>query len=48
LLLFRDETSLSATPAPSIEDALEWSSFCLLFASPAAAASPWVGREAVS
>src|SRR5215471_13365599 len=47
LRLFRDDTSLSATPHlwPSIEQALGQSRFLLLLASPEAAASPWVGKE---
>jgi WD40 repeat protein len=47
LRVFRDETSLSVTPAlwPSIEQALDESEFFILFASPDAAASRWVGRE---
>ena len=45
--LFRDDTSLSATPQlwPSIEAALAQSRFLILMASPEAAASPWVGKE---
>ena len=47
LRVFRDDTSLSATPHlwPSIEDALGQSRFLILLASPEAAASPWVGKE---
>jgi hypothetical protein len=47
LRVFRDETSLSVTPAlwPSIQQALDESEFFILFASPDAAASRWVGRE---
>ncbi len=47
LRLFRDDTSLSATPHlwPSIEIALGQSRFLVLLASPEAAASPWVDRE---
>jgi hypothetical protein len=47
LRLFRDDTSLSATPHlwPSIERALEQSRFFILLASPEAAASKWVNRE---
>src|SRR4051794_13427110 len=47
LRVFRDQTSLSATPAlwPSIERALSASRFFILLASPAAAASPWVDKE---
>ena len=47
LRLFRDDTSLSATPGlwPSIEKSLGESRFLILLASPEAAASPWVGKE---
>ncbi|MBV9827144.1 MAG: tetratricopeptide repeat protein [Alphaproteobacteria bacterium] len=47
LRLFRDDTSLSASPHlwPSIEYALQRSRFLILMASPEAAASPWVDRE---
>src|SRR5882672_7677956 len=47
LRLFRDDTSLSATPHlwPSIENALGESRFLILLASPEGATSPWVGRE---
>ena len=47
LRVFRDQTSLSATPAlwSGIERALEASRFFLLLASPSAAASPWVDNE---
>ena len=47
LRLFRDDTSLSATPHlwPSIEQALSQSRFLILLASPEAAASRWVGQE---
>jgi tetratricopeptide (TPR) repeat protein len=47
LRLFRDDTSLSATPHlwPTIEQALAQSRFLILFASPEAAASPWVNKE---
>jgi hypothetical protein len=47
LRVFRDDTSLSATPQlwPSIENALSESRYLILFASPEAAASPWVGKE---
>ncbi len=47
LRVFRDDTSLSATPHlwPSIEQALGESRFLILLASPEAAASPWVGKE---
>jgi tetratricopeptide (TPR) repeat protein len=47
LRLFRDDTSLSATPHlwPTIEQALGQSRHFLLLASPEAAASKWVNRE---
>ena len=47
LRVFRDDTSLSATPQlwPSIEQALGQSRYLVLLASPEAAASPWVGKE---
>jgi hypothetical protein len=47
LRVFRDDTSLSATPHlwPSIEQALAQSRFLILLASPEAAASRWVGQE---
>src|SRR6516165_5010653 len=47
LRLFRDDTSLSATPAlwPAIEQALANSRFLILLASPEGAASPWVTKE---
>src|SRR4051812_22138086 len=47
LRVFRDDTSLSATPQlwPTIEQALEQSRFLILLASPEAAASHWVSRE---
>jgi len=47
LRVFRDDTSLSATPQlwPSIEQALGNSRFLVLLASPEAAASPWVNKE---
>src|SRR5262245_17837783 len=47
LRLFRDDTSLSATPNlwPSIERALGQSGYLILLASPEAAASPWVAKE---
>jgi tetratricopeptide (TPR) repeat protein len=47
LRVFRDDTSLSATPQlwPSIEQALGQSRFLILLASPESAASPWVGKE---
>ena len=48
LRVFRDEASLSANPAlwSSIAQALARSSFFILLASPRAAESRWVGREA--
>src|SRR3954447_21015510 len=47
LRLFRDDTSLSATPSlwPSIERALGQSRYLILLASPEAAASVWVAKE---
>ena len=47
LHVFRDDTSLSATPHlwPDIETALDASRFLVLIASPQAAASPWVDKE---
>ncbi len=47
LRVFRDDTSLSATPSlwPSIEQALSQSRFLILLASPEATASQWVGKE---
>jgi TIR domain len=47
LRVFRDDTSLSATPHlwPATEQALAQSRFLILLASPEAAASPWVGKE---
>jgi tetratricopeptide (TPR) repeat protein len=47
LRVFRDDTSLSATPSlwPAIEQALSQSHFLVLLASPEAAASHWVDRE---
>jgi hypothetical protein len=47
LRVFRDDTSLSATPHlwPTIEQALGQSRFLVLLASPEAAASHWVGKE---
>jgi tetratricopeptide (TPR) repeat protein len=49
LRLFRDDTSLSATPHlwPSIELALSQSPFLIFLASPEAAQSPWVEKEVV-
>ena len=50
LRLFRDDTSLSATPHlwPTIEQALGQSRYFLLLASPEAAASKWVNTEVAS
>jgi hypothetical protein len=47
LRLFRDDTSLSATPHlwPTIEQALTQSGHFLLLASPEAAGSKWVNKE---
>lgn len=47
LRVFRDDTSLSATPSlwPSIEQALSQSRFLILLASPGAASSSWVNKE---
>jgi WD40 repeat protein len=47
LHLFRDQTSLSATPGlwPAIEEALQGSRYFLLLASPEAAQSRWVQQE---
>jgi hypothetical protein len=47
LRLFRDDTSLAATPHlwPTIEQALGQSRFLILLASPEAAASKWVNKE---
>jgi tetratricopeptide (TPR) repeat protein len=47
LRVFRDDTSLSATPQlwPSIERALGNSRYFILLASPEAAASKWVNKE---
>jgi tetratricopeptide (TPR) repeat protein len=47
LRLFRDDTSLSATPHlwPTIEVALNNSRYLILIASVEAARSPWVGKE---
>jgi tetratricopeptide (TPR) repeat protein len=47
LRIFRDDTSLSATPHlwPSIEQALGQSRFLILLVSPQSAASQWVGKE---
>src|SRR5215471_2611276 len=48
LHIFRDQTNLAVNPAlwSSIRDALDQSEFFILLASPEAAASPWVAREA--
>src|SRR5260370_40605780 len=45
--LFRDDTSLSATPHlwPTIEQALAQSRFFIVLAPPHAPASPWVAKE---
>jgi tetratricopeptide (TPR) repeat protein len=47
LRVFRDDTSLSATPQlwPTIERALAESRYLIVLASPEAAASPWVNKE---
>src|SRR5262245_39123993 len=47
LRVFRDDTSLSATPHlwPTIEQALGESRYLILLASPEAAASQWVNKE---
>jgi tetratricopeptide (TPR) repeat protein len=47
LRVFRDDTSLSATPHlwPTIEMALHDSRFLILLASPESASSPWVQKE---
>jgi tetratricopeptide (TPR) repeat protein len=47
LRVFRDDTSLSATPHlwPTIEAALSQSRYLILFASPEAASSKWVDDE---
>src|SRR5436853_319956 len=47
LRIFRDDTSLSATPHlwPTIEQALGQSRYFILLASPEAAASKWVNKE---
>ena len=47
LKVFRDDTSLSATPHlwGSIEQALRGSRYFVLMASPESAASPWVRKE---
>jgi WD40 repeat protein len=48
LTIFRDNESLSATPQlwTSIQEALDTSEFYILLASPAAAGSRWVAKEA--
>src|SRR5258708_33138864 len=48
LHLFRDQTNLAVNPAlwSSIREALDQSLFFILLASPEAAASPWVAKEA--
>jgi WD40 repeat protein len=48
LHIFRDQTNLAVNPAlwSSIRDALDQSLFFILFASPEAAVSPWVAKEA--
>jgi WD40 repeat protein len=48
LHIFRDQTNLAVNPAlwSSIRDALDQSLFFILIASPEAAASPWVAKEA--
>ena len=45
--IFRDQTNLAVNPDlwSSIRDALDQSGFFILFASPEAAASPWVAKE---
>ena len=47
LRIFQDQASLSANPRlwPAIETALAESDWFVLFASPVAAQSPWVGKE---
>jgi tetratricopeptide (TPR) repeat protein len=47
LRVFRDDTSLSATPQlwPSIEKVLGESRYLILLGSPESAASPWVSKE---
>ena len=48
LHIFRDQTNLAVNPAlwSSIRDALDQASFFILLASPDAASSPWVAKEA--
>jgi hypothetical protein len=47
LRVFRDDTSLSATPGlwPAIEQALDRSQYLILLTSPEAASSRWVNKE---
>jgi len=47
LRVFRDDTSLSATPSlwPAIEQALDRSQYLILLTSPEAASSRWVNKE---
>src|SRR5437764_3423829 len=46
--VFRDQTNLAVNPGlwSSIREALDQASFFILFASPEAAASQWVAKEA--
>jgi TIR domain len=48
LHIFRDQTNLAVNPAlwSSIREAIDQSLFFILLASPEAAASPWVAKEA--
>src|ERR1700728_5256510 len=48
LHIFRDQTNLAVNPAlwSSIREALDQASFFILLASPDAASSPWVAKEA--
>jgi WD40 repeat protein len=48
LHIFRDQTNLAVNPGlwSGIRDALDQSSFFILLASPEAASSPWVAKEA--
>src|SRR6185437_14989420 len=48
LHIFRDQTNLAVNPAlwTSIREALDQSLYFILLASPEAAASPWVAKEA--
>src|SRR5260370_16799484 len=50
LRVFRDDTSLSATPHlwPTTAQALAESRFLIVLASPKTAASPWVAHETTS